>query len=160
MVLKGFVLGLLLFGTAVADKVQLIIDTDLGFDVDDFGAIAVAHALADKDLVDIVGIICNTGRDSCIVGVDVVNTYYGRNGTIDIGSFKGKFGSYTDNVCCPMHAPAATICCSFARLFVYLCAMSYVLLLNRAKYTCSLAPSLFWTKPINFLFSRDKMVTT
>jgi len=97
MVLKGFVLGLLLFGAAVADKVQLIIDTDLGFDVDDFGAIAVAHALADKDLVDIVGIICNTGRDSCIVGVDVVNTYYGRNGTIDIGSFKGKFGSYTDN---------------------------------------------------------------
>ena len=120
MVLKGFVLGLLLFGAAVADKVQLIIDTDLGFDVDDFGAIAVAHALADKDLVDIVGIICNTGRDSCIVGVDGVNTYYGRNGTIDIGSFKGKFGSYTDNVCCPSHAPAATRCCSFARLFVCL----------------------------------------
>ena len=28
--------------------VQLIIDTDLGFDVDDVGAIAVAHALADQ----------------------------------------------------------------------------------------------------------------
>ena len=40
--------------------------------------------------------MCNTGRDACIVGVDVVNTYYGR-GSTPIGSFKGKFGSYTDN---------------------------------------------------------------
>jgi len=76
--------------------VQLIIDTDLGFDVDDVGAIAVAHALADQGHVDLVGVVCNTGRDACIVGVDVVNTYYGR-GSTPIGSFKGKFGSYTDN---------------------------------------------------------------
>lgn len=76
--------------------VQLIIDTDLGFDVDDVGAIAVAHALADLGHVDIIGVVCNTGRDSCIVGVDIVNTYYGRANT-SIGSFKGKFGSYTDN---------------------------------------------------------------
>jgi len=32
--------------------VQLIIDTDLGFDVDDVGALAVAHALADQGHVD------------------------------------------------------------------------------------------------------------
>jgi len=76
--------------------VQLIIDTDLGFDVDDAGAIAVAHALANQNKVDILGVVCNTGRDACIVGVDVINTYYGRSNT-PIGSFKGKFGSYTDN---------------------------------------------------------------
>jgi len=76
--------------------VQLIIDTDLGFDIDDVGAISVAHALADQGHVDIVGIVCNTGRDACIVGVDILNTYYGRS-NISIGSFKGKFGSYTDN---------------------------------------------------------------
>ena len=74
---------------------QLIIDTDLGFDVDDVGAIAIAHALADKGHVDLLGIVCNTGNDACIVGVDIVNTYYGRR--VPIGSYKGKFGSYTDN---------------------------------------------------------------
>ena len=79
-----------------AAPVQLIIDTDLGFDVDDAGAIAVAHALADQGLVDILGIVCNTGRDACIVGVDIINTYYGRANT-PLGSFKGQFGSYTDN---------------------------------------------------------------
>ena len=75
---------------------QLIIDTDLGFDVDDVGAIAVAHALANQGTVDILGIVCNTGRDACIVGVDIINTYYGRS-NMSIGSFKGSFGSYTDN---------------------------------------------------------------
>merc|ERR1712166_1652138 len=78
-----------------ASKVQLIIDTDLGFDVDDVGAITVAHALADEGLVDIVGIVCNTGRDACITGVDIINTYYGRHPAL--GSFSGRFGSYTDN---------------------------------------------------------------
>ena len=58
--------------------VQLIIDTDLGFDVDDVGALAVAHALSDQGLVDILGVVCNTGRDACIIGTDIVNTYYGR----------------------------------------------------------------------------------
>lgn len=80
---------------AAGAPTQLIIDTDLGFDVDDVGAIAVAHALADQGHADILGIVCNTGRDACIVGVDIVNTYYGRK--VPIGSFKGKFGSYTDN---------------------------------------------------------------
>jgi pyrimidine-specific ribonucleoside hydrolase len=79
-----------------AAPVQLIIDTDLGFDVDDVGAISVAHALADQGRVDILGIVCNTGRDACIIGVDILNTFYGR-ANMSIGSFKGKFGSYTDN---------------------------------------------------------------
>jgi len=83
--------------TSQAAPVQLIIDTDLGFDVDDVGAIAVAHALADEGHVDILGVVCNTGRDACIVGVDIINTYYGRANTTSIGSFKGRFGSYTDN---------------------------------------------------------------
>jgi hypothetical protein len=78
-----------------AAPAHLIIDTDLGFDVDDVGAIAVAHALADQGKADILAIVCNTGNDACIIGVDIVNTYYGRK--VPIGSYKGKFGSYTDN---------------------------------------------------------------
>jgi len=84
-----------LFYCSWSAPVQLIIDTDLGFDVDDVGAVAIGHALANQGHVDILGIVCNTGRDACIVGVDIINTYYGRK--VPIGSFKGKFGSYTDN---------------------------------------------------------------
>ena len=80
----------------VSAPVQLIIDTDLGFDIDDVGALAVAHALADQGHVDLLGVVCNTGRDACIVGVDIINTYYGRNNT-SIGSYKGHFGASTDN---------------------------------------------------------------
>lgn len=75
---------------SAAAPVQLIIDTDLGFDVDDVGAIAVGHALADQGHVDLLGIVCNTGRDSCIVGVDIINHYYNR-ANMSIGSFKGRF---------------------------------------------------------------------
>ena len=38
----------LTFTASISAPVQLIIDTDLGFDVDDVGAIAVGHALANK----------------------------------------------------------------------------------------------------------------
>merc|ERR1719174_2341561 len=92
--LSSMILALGLSTTRAA-PVQLIIDTDLGFDVDDVGAIAVAHALADQGKADILAVVCNTGNDACIVGVDIVNTYYGRK--VPIGSYKGKFGSYTDN---------------------------------------------------------------
>ena len=94
--LELFILAVgLSLSVLVADPVQLIIDTDLGFDVDDVGALSVAHALADKGHADILAIVCNTGNDACIVGADIVNMYYGRN--VTLGAFKGKFGSYTDN---------------------------------------------------------------
>ena len=42
--MKTFVQALLI--PAILAKVNLIIDTDAGFDVDDIGALAVAHNLA------------------------------------------------------------------------------------------------------------------
>ena len=43
-----------------ADKVRLILDTDLGPDYDDVGAMAVMHALADSGYVDILATINNS----------------------------------------------------------------------------------------------------
>ena len=59
---QAFEANLAPVATADVAPVQLIIDTDLGFDVDDVGAIAVAHALADQGKVDILGVVCNTGQ--------------------------------------------------------------------------------------------------
>ena len=52
---------LLVLATATDAVVELIIDTDLGFDVDDAGAIAVANHLQDLGLCELRGVVHNTG---------------------------------------------------------------------------------------------------
>ena len=71
---------LLLLGAAAARAapVQLIVDTDLGFDVDDVGAIAVANNLADEGYCDILAIVHNTGFYEGIGGVSVLNNWWVR----------------------------------------------------------------------------------
>ncbi|MFB9990464.1 nucleoside hydrolase [Deinococcus oregonensis] len=58
--------------------VNLIIDTDIQFDVDDVGALAVAHALADRGEANLLGIMVETSDAFNPRAVDVINTYYGR----------------------------------------------------------------------------------
>lgn len=49
-----------------ADKVRLILDTDLGPDYDDVGAMAVMHALADSGYVDILATISSNKSELTI----------------------------------------------------------------------------------------------
>jgi inosine-uridine nucleoside N-ribohydrolase len=58
--------------------VPIVIETDLCDDVDDAGALAVAHALADAGLVDIRGIGINTSGHWSHSAARVINSYYGR----------------------------------------------------------------------------------
>ncbi len=81
-----------LFAPAILAKVNLIIDTDAGFDVDDIGALAVAHNLANQGKVDILATIHCTGFDKGIAAVNVINTYYGR-ADIPLGAYKGPYGA-------------------------------------------------------------------
>ena len=75
-----------------SDKVNLIIDTDAGFDVDDVGALAVALHLEKMGKANILATIHATGCKSGIAAVNVINTYYGR-GDIPLGAYKGPFGA-------------------------------------------------------------------
>lgn len=76
---------------------QLILDTDLGFDVDDVGAIAVANYFQDIGEAEILCMVHNTGFYKGVGGIDVINSYYGRNHTtIPIGAYKGAWGSSDD----------------------------------------------------------------
>ena len=81
-----------LIAPAILGKVNLIIDTDAGFDVDDIGALAVAHNLANQGKVDILATIHCTGFSKGIAAVNVINTYYGRS-DIPLGAYKGPFGA-------------------------------------------------------------------
>ena len=83
-----------------ADPVRLIIDTDLGFDVDDVGAVSVGNHLADIGKCQLLGVVHNTGFYYGIGGVDVITHYYNRdynkvhsNSSILLGAYTGPWGS-------------------------------------------------------------------
>ncbi|MGB5696233.1 MAG: nucleoside hydrolase [Polyangiales bacterium] len=59
-------------------KRRVIFDTDWGPDVDDVGALAVLHALADGGEVDILGVAISFSGDQGPTSLDAVNTFYGR----------------------------------------------------------------------------------
>ncbi|MCK9413389.1 MAG: nucleoside hydrolase [Prolixibacteraceae bacterium] len=69
--------------------IKIILDTDIGPDFDDVGAVAVLHAMADSGQVEILGIMaCN--KDSLVVPtIDVLNTYFDRP-AIPVGAPKSK----------------------------------------------------------------------
>eukprot|EP01083_Nonionella_stella_P095305 267503_1 len=96
---ESYLLILFCFVTFVRVKeskpVQLIIDTDLGLDVDDVGAIAVANHLQDIGACRLLGVVHNTGFYYGIGGVDVINHYYGRSNlsTYKLGAYTGPWGS-------------------------------------------------------------------
>jgi inosine-uridine nucleoside N-ribohydrolase len=85
--------GLAVALAGAAAPVDVIFDTDMAHDVDDVGALALLHALADRGECRIlaVGISESARADEGLWGApmaDVVNTYYGRGG-IPVGVYRG-----------------------------------------------------------------------
>ncbi|HOX12582.1 MAG TPA: nucleoside hydrolase [Spirochaetia bacterium] len=64
----------------------LILDTDLNEDVDDAGALAVLHALADRGLAEILGMTYCTSARWGVPAIRAVNRWYGRP-DIPVGAF-------------------------------------------------------------------------
>jgi len=64
--------------------VPIIFDTDIGTDVDDAGALAILHALADQGETQILATISANKNPWCGPALDVINTYYGR-GDMPVG---------------------------------------------------------------------------
>ncbi len=71
-------LGVLMAASAAAQPVRVILDTDLGPDADDAGALALLHALADRGEAEVAGVACGTTNPWCAPAADAINTYYGR----------------------------------------------------------------------------------
>lgn len=73
---------------AKKEPVHLILDTDIGPDYDDVGAIAIFHALADnKEMVPLAILASNKNEFVCPV-ISLLNTYFGRP-DLPIGAPKG-----------------------------------------------------------------------
>ena len=66
---------------------SIIYDTDIGTDVDDAGALAILHVMADKSEAKILATISANQNPVSAPAIDVINTYYGRP-DLPIGSSK------------------------------------------------------------------------
>lgn len=71
-----------------AEPVPVIFDTDLCGDVDDVGAVAVLHALADRGEAKILAMGLSVKHPWSAPCLDALNTYYGRP-DIPIGALRG-----------------------------------------------------------------------
>ena len=71
--------------------VPIIIDTDMSIDVDDVGALCVAHALEDRGEAKILAVVHGTGLAQGAGAISVINHYYGRD-DIPIGAYRGTIG--------------------------------------------------------------------
>ena len=75
--------------TAARTPVPIIFDTDLGFDCDDAGALAILHRLADRGEAQLLATMSVVGDPQSAAALDVINTYYGRPDT-PVGAYQGE----------------------------------------------------------------------
>ncbi|MGA1238366.1 MAG: nucleoside hydrolase, partial [Limisphaerales bacterium] len=73
-----FLLTLLTQITLAQPSPKIILDVDAAEDVDDIGAIATLHALANQNEAEILGILISSNNEWVAPCVDAINTYYGR----------------------------------------------------------------------------------
>ena len=70
--------------------IKVILDTDMGSDCDDAGAMALLHKYADLGKAEIVGCIYSSGKVPYGAGViEAINIYYGRT-EIPVGAYWGN----------------------------------------------------------------------
>ena len=73
----------------VNEPVKIILDTDMGSDCDDAGALALLHRYADLGMAEIIGCIYSSGKVPYGAGiVEAINIWYGRP-EIPIGAYYG-----------------------------------------------------------------------
>jgi len=75
-----------------SSSVKVIFETDFTFDVDDVGALAVLHALADNGEAEILAVTYNEVQSQAAYAIDAINTWYGR-GDIPIGLYDKPLNS-------------------------------------------------------------------
>src|SRR5262245_32156249 len=68
--------------------VRVIVDTDLASDVDDVGALALLHALADRGEAEILATMVSSRNRHSVACLSALNTWYGRR-DLPIGVVRG-----------------------------------------------------------------------
>ncbi len=74
---------------APTQPIPIILDTDMESDVDDVGALAMAHALADKGEIDLLGVMISALNPASAACADRINHYFGRP-DMPLGNVRGE----------------------------------------------------------------------
>ena len=69
-------------------SVKLVLDTDMGNDIDDALALAMIHALQNRDECELLAVTISKDHPETVPYIDAINTFYGR-GDIPLGIVKG-----------------------------------------------------------------------
>ena len=85
--LIGLLILSLFTAPAYTQSVKIIFDTDMESDVDDVGALAMLHSLADNGEAEILGTMVCSLNPWAVPTVDAINTFFGRP-VIPIGAVK------------------------------------------------------------------------
>ena len=83
------------WGEPPRHRTKAILETDFTLDVDDVGALAVLHALADRGEVDILAVSYNEVQGNAAAAIHAVNAWYGR-ADIPIGVYEGELDDPDD----------------------------------------------------------------
>ena len=91
----------------INQTVRLLLDTDMGNDIDDALALAMIHSLQSRGECKLIGVAVSKGHEYAPVYVDIINNFYGRpnipigmvrdGATTDEGEFAGKVAELKDN---------------------------------------------------------------
>ena len=84
------IMMMVMIGAAAGAPVPLIIDTDMSTDCDDVGALCIAHAMMNKGEAELIAVVHNTGLNTGVGAVSVINQYYGRP-DIPVGAYIGPY---------------------------------------------------------------------
>ncbi len=76
---------------------RVIVDTDLASDVDDVGALAVLHALADRGEAEILAAMVSSRNRHSVGALSALNTWYGRR-DVPIGSVRAQVAGYPKDI--------------------------------------------------------------
>ena len=76
-------------------KPEVILETDFTLDVDDVGALAVLHALADRGEANILAVSYNEAQRNAAAAIRSVNAWYGR-ANLPVGVFRGPLADPDD----------------------------------------------------------------
>jgi inosine-uridine nucleoside N-ribohydrolase len=71
----------------------VILDTDIGPDYDDVGAMAMFHAMADRGELRPLAVIASNKNELVVPSIDVINTWFGRP-ELPVGAPKGNAPDY------------------------------------------------------------------
>ena len=77
------------FGQQKAAPIHIILDSDMGPDYDDVGAITILHAYADRGDATILATMASTKYDGVAGVLNAFNTYFNRPG-LPVGVPKAK----------------------------------------------------------------------